>query len=175
MSVYESENTITDILCENIIDDFEDISIDIYDIPKNNKTWDMVERILYRELLVKLNDYKTQMLCNMNSNSELLLLLNENLYTKYLSIQKIKPDEKSILKYHFVPNRYNVLTFIFYLNDVDGGNITISIGKTEKVIQPKMGKLVLFQEDIQYPYKCNSPLNKAQYIITGQLCYKNVL
>jgi hypothetical protein len=88
---------------------------------------------------------------------------------------KEKTKKEYISKYHFVPNRYNVLTFIFYLNRVEAGQINISIGQEKKVITPKIGKLVLFQEDIQYPYKCNLPLNETQYIITGQLCYDNIL
>ena len=66
------------------------------------------------------------------------------------------------------------MTFIIYLNDVEGGELNIYINDENKVIKPKIGKLILFQEDIKYPYKYNIPLN-TQYIITGQLCYKNVL
>ena len=176
MAVFESENTITDVLCDTIIEDFEDISEDIYIIPKNDKLWGNIERILYKELLIKLNEFKINLLTEINENNELILLLNKTLYIKDFVIQKISSnrDENFISKYYFVPNRYNVLTFIFYLNDVDGGEMNISIEKKYKMIKPKMGKLLLFQEDIKYPYKYKLPLDDL-YIITGQLCYANIL
>jgi len=179
IGIFEYNNSLTDIICENIIEFFDEDSNDnIFNIPKYNKKWERIERLLYKELLMRINDYKNKLLQNINLNNELLLLLNNELYTKYLSIQKIEVGKNEIIdKYNFVPNRYNVLTYIFYLNDIDEGGEVIFIPlENESVetytIKPKKGKLVLFPENINTcNYKVLLPTNYSQYIITGQLCY----
>lgn len=197
--LFEYDKSITGMLCESIIEQFDEDSNDktIFNIPKNNKCWERIERILYKELLMKLNQTKMKLLDDINLNNDLLLLLNKSLYTKHITVQKLDMGEQSIQSYHFTPNRYNVLTYVFYLNDiVEGGEIVfrrpkiisdnatcteiIFVGDdvnsdTSIIIKPKMGKLVLFQEDIKYPYTCVLPKSNMQYIITGQLCYDNVV
>jgi len=177
--LFETEKALTDILCDSIIEDFEDSNSLCLTIPKNDKTWERVEKIIYKELLVSLNKFKMQLIGEINANTVLLSLLNDPLYTKDFTIEKISHGNGDIRKYHFTPNRYNVLTYIFYLNAVKGGELIISIGegedKLQKIAKPTEGKLVLFMEDIKYPYKYNLPVNKDQYVITGQLCSKNVI
>ena len=106
-SIFEYNKSLTDIMCENIIEYFEeDSDKNIFNIPKYNKKWERIERLLYKELLMRINDYKNKLLEKINLNNELLLLLNNELYTKYFSIQKIEVGKNEIIdKYIFIPNR----------------------------------------------------------------------
>jgi hypothetical protein len=60
-----------------------------------------------------------------------------------------------------------ILTFIWYLNDVDEGGETFFLhGK----IKPKKGKFVLFPATWTYLHKGNIPISHDKYIVTGW-CY----
>jgi len=171
--IFESNQVLTKYVCDDIIEKFdEESNQSVYNIPKQDPTWEKIERILYKELLIKINEYKTKLLENMIENDDLILLLNKTLYTRNITIQKVDIGSGIISKYNFIPNRYNVLTYIFYLNDIDNGGEIIF--ENQKII-PKKGKLVLFQEDIIHPYHCVLPSYESQYIITGQLCYDNII
>lgn len=173
MSIFEYNNSLSSILCDVIIEQFEEISEkSSFNIPKSSKKWKRIEDAIYKEILVRLNEYKIKLLLNINLYNDEIQLLNNTLYTKDITIQKIDIGNGSIQKYNFTPNRYNVLTYIFYLNDVtEGGEVCF----VSDVIKPKKGKLVLFFEDVnKFEYTCTLPKNTPQYIITGQLCYKNI-
>jgi hypothetical protein len=175
--IFEYNNSLTNILCENIIEQFDECSnSNIFNIPKNNSHWEKIERIIYKELLIRINDFKNKLI-NKIGISNLFDLLNKPLYTKNLCIQKINNTENmNNKKYNFIANRYNVITYIFYLNDkYDYGETIIKINDNDIIIKPKKGKLVLFPENINYPYKCILPTNNSQYIISGQLCYNNII
>lgn len=63
-------------------------------------------------------------------------------------------------------NCQRVLTFIWYLNDVDeGGETFFLFGK----IKPKAGKLLIFPATWTYFHKGNVPISNDKYIITGWL------
>jgi hypothetical protein len=181
-SIFEYNNSLTDMICENIIEQFEENNgnNNIFNIPKNNKEWERIERLLYKELLMRLNDYKNKLLENINLNNELYTLLNNELHTKHFSVQKINIGKDKIV-YNFTPNRYNVLTYIFYLNDVDdGGEVVFPSSENRMldnyIIKPKRGKLVLFPENIDmFNYNVKCPANCSQYIITGQLYYNIII
>ena len=175
--LFEYDKSITDMLCESIIEQFDEDSNDkpILNIPKNNKCWERIERMIYKELLMKLNETKMKLLDDINLNNELLLLFNKSLYTKHITVQKLDIGEQTIQSYYFTPNRYNVLTYVFFLNNITEGGEIVLKSDTSIIIKPKMGKLVLFQEDIKFPYTCVLPKTNCQYIITGQLCYDNIV
>jgi Rps23 Pro-64 3,4-dihydroxylase Tpa1-like proline 4-hydroxylase len=63
-------------------------------------------------------------------------------------------------------NRYRVLTYIWYLNDVDIGGETEFFGGKLK-IKPETGKLLLFPACWTYPHKGCVPVSDNKYIITG--------
>jgi hypothetical protein len=66
-------------------------------------------------------------------------------------------------------NQVRLLTFIWYLNDVDIG------GETEFInglIKPSAGKLLLFPATFTYPHTCKMPISNDKYIITGWIGYK---
>jgi hypothetical protein len=166
--MFEYKNSLTEDICETIIDEFNEENCKVFKIPKNNSQWERIERTLYKEILVKINEYKLEIISDMNKYDDLSTLLNKVLYTKHLIINKLTSGENM----HFIPNRYNVLTYVFFLNTInEGGDILID----ESVIKPEIGKLVIFREDIKFPYKYNSPINEIQYIISGQLCYDNIV
>jgi hypothetical protein len=172
-TIFEKHNSLNDIICESIIELFEK---NIFYIPKNNKEWERIERTLYKEILIGLNEYKMNLMNNINLNNELITLLNNDLYTKDICIQKIDIGENITNKYNLIPNRYNVITYIFYLNDIkQGGEVVFYNNDMEnKMINPEKGKLVLFPEDINLlSYKCCAPIENVQYIISGQLYYDN--
>jgi hypothetical protein len=62
-------------------------------------------------------------------------------------------------------SRYRVLTYIWYLNDVNEGGETI-IWDNHK-IKPTTGKLLLFPATWTYPHSGLMPISNDKYIITG--------
>ena len=83
------ENSITELLCEDIIEmferekskctiNFDDNKNDNYYsefiIPKNDKNWEKIERILYKELLTKVYKYKQNLIKNSNNKLEMEIL-----------------------------------------------------------------------------------------------------
>jgi hypothetical protein len=63
-------------------------------------------------------------------------------------------------------NRYRVITFIWYLNDVtDGGETEFFGGKIN--IKPEKGKLVLFPASWAFPHRGKMPISNDKYIITN--------
>lgn len=193
--IVEYKNFINKGVCDDIIDLFnesenlemknyndkstlETISSSILLIPKNNKDWEKIEKYLYKELLNKINDYKNKIFEIIVDNDyfkdNMISNLNSNMYLKNFVIQKIdNSKEKIILKdnYYRIYDRYNFLTFILYLNDIDkGGKIYFDNGSA---INSEKGKLILLPDDIQYLYHIVPPISIEQYIITGQICIKN--
>lgn len=200
--IVEYKNFISEDICENIIELFNesenkiDKQTEIMDnkksilgniithillIPKNNNDWKKIEMYLYKELLIKLNDYKNKIfetLDNNNSFKDILILrLNEKMYLKDFIIQKndcsILYNENHIIKnnYYRIDNRYNFLTFILFLNDVD--KECKIIFDNESIINVEKKKLIIFPDDIEYLYNLIPSILNEQYIITGQICIKN--
>tara|TARA_Y100000816_G_scaffold292020_1_gene285445 strand:+ start:197 stop:817 length:621 start_codon:yes stop_codon:yes gene_type:complete len=58
-----------------------------------------------------------------------------------------------------------VITFIFYLNDVEKGGETEFFGKHK--ISPERGKIVLFPASWTFPHRGISPISDDKYILTG--------
>ena len=82
---------------------------------------------------------------------------------KYLKDQEgyIWHQDSSIEKNQ---NRYRVLTFLWYLNDVErGGETYFFHGK----VKPREGNLCLFPATWNYNHKAEIPLSNNKYIITG--------
>jgi hypothetical protein len=186
--IIEYKKTLTSILCEDIIEKFEESNeetpINKFVIPKNDPEWKKTETIIYKELLIKINEYKSHIISN-NTNEEtnsILLLLNNSLYIKDFIIQKYTPssdsetkEENMIFKNNRTNNRYNVISFVYYLNEPEDGGEIIFNNQTK--ISPETGKLLLFPENIHYFHKLFLPLPNSgpQYIISGQLCYDNII
>lgn len=67
-------------------------------------------------------------------------------------------------------NRSRMITFIFYLNNVDIGGET-EFMNTYK-IKPKQGSILLFPSTWTYHHRGNMPISDSKYIITGWLYAK---
>lgn len=66
-----------------------------------------------------------------------------------------------------VSNR--IITFIFYLNDVQEGGETVFLNFK---IKPKQGSLLLFPSTWTYPHRGEMPISNDKYIITGWIYNK---
>ena len=176
-----------------------------FEIPKNCLKWNKIENILYKQLLINLKKYKDEILLFINSikyndrnydYNELNVLLNKKIYLKSYYIQEYKAKHSNIFitDYNKINNRYNIITFIYFLNDYDDDDCkiiisnhfsnsddkNIPVGEKERlsvpsenesvIIKPKKGKLVLFSENMNYQYKYELSKNTI-YLITGQLYY----
>ena len=179
--IIEYPNSITELLCDNIIENYEINEKSIFEIPKNNEKWTRIEKLLYKELLININKYKNSILhLNTVDSINILNLISKPLFTNSFLINKLssqltdgKLTDGKQANYFKKNNRYNVLSYIFYLNTVtDGGEIHFVNGAH---ILPKKGKLVLFPENLDYMYKPTIPISNDQYIIYGQLCNDNII
>lgn len=169
--IIEYNNTVPEALCEDIINLFDTNSCDCkLCIPKNDSIWKGIERLLYKSLLTTVNTYKNKLLINITNkeNSNLNMLLNNNLYTKDFIIEKVTIDNNEKKRYNRTDSRYNVLNYIFFLNE-NNSNDNIEFIYKDKTIKPETGKLVLFPDSIEYMYKTNLNSSEKQYVLSGQL------
>lgn len=156
---------IPDLLCTEIIELFEtNNKSNIVIIPKDNDKWIRIERFIYKNLLEKINDYKKNIIININqnNNTELHKQINDDIYVKNFTIQYC--DSKNTYEsYNRQYVKHSVVNFVFYLSECDNGTLEFTYKNIS--IQPTPGVLVLFPDYIDYKYKiptCN------HYVITGQ-------
>jgi hypothetical protein len=69
-------------------------------------------------------------------------------------------------------DKFRILTFLWYLNDVDSGGETEFFGEIK--IKPKRGRLLVFPCAWPYIHKGNIPLSSDKYVITGWVYIKNM-
>jgi hypothetical protein len=192
--ILEYPNIFSSILCEDIIDLFDEYTIqqntNVMNIPKNVPEWDKIERIIYKNILIKLNEYKISML---NKNDEIVNELSKQLKLNHFTIQKydLTNIPSNLCR---INSRKNVITFIIFLNKPKGGNIifkkinntlnndTLNINNTlninikndnlneEYVVIPEIGKIIIFPDDINHIFKINS-YEDEYYIISNQISY----
>lgn len=67
----------------------------------------------------------------------------------------------------FENDKHRVLTFLFYLNDVEEGGETEFYDGTK--IKPEKGKLLIFPSCWTYVHRGNMPVSSDKYILTGWL------
>jgi len=201
--IKEYLNVIPEQLCDEIINKFnqrrfsslpvtdlnsmtDKLVEDIFIIPKNDTEWNRIEQFLYKALLLKINNYKKVLLTNLLNmkDPDILVLLNKNMFLDNFKIIKISNNNPDIIFNNYMKNnnRYNILTFIFYLNDVEnGGKVMVTDDSVQFLddknnysdtcnIVPEKKKLLLLSEIIPNTYKFMSPISNIQYIITGQIC-----
>ena len=68
-------------------------------------------------------------------------------------------------------NKFRVITFLWYLNDVEEGGETEFFGYYK--IKPECGNILLFPSGWIYPHCGKMPISSDKYIITGWL-YKYI-
>jgi hypothetical protein len=172
--VKEFNKIIPDSLCEDIIDKYEEnetrSTASSQIIEKGSIDWKKIERIIYRELLFHLNQYKTELIQQRQFTEncmEMIECLNKPLYVKEFAIQKLNSVNSSIQRIH---NRYNVITFFLFLNDAEDG---IDIILDNNSILPRRSNLLFFPDNMTFSYRHD--IHKPLYIISGQFCSENVV
>jgi hypothetical protein len=140
--------------------------------------WREIDNYLYEKLNIALNEYSKK---NLKKNSgenvttfDKLINMSHHIYGSEdfgYQVQSYKANTgyyewhtDNIKKDFLKMNQVRVLTFIWYLNDVEIG------GETEFLnfkIKPTAGKLLLFPATWTYLHKGNMPISNDKFIITG--------
>lgn len=190
--IYIKENSISKEICDLIIKLFEENNYDKYkgivssglnldlkdtfdlQIPNNNhidyQKWKDIKLLLENELNYSVKNY-IQSISN-NIHKDLELFKHDYVSVETFQIQKyIKNNGK--FNYHddfsidFNEKKYRVITYIFYLNNIDIGGETEIWGYYK--IKPKVGQLLLFPACWTFPHAGLIPKSHHKYIITGWL------
>jgi hypothetical protein len=175
--IQEFDNSLPDMLCDEIIQMFEmeeyryvgvtlgGVNPNVKDttdfmIPKNDSKWKKIEECLNKELNRCLSIYFNNVITDGTRNT---------LNVKNFMIQKyLKKEGKYAIHDDFMTlkNEYRVITFLWYLNDVNVGGET-SFWKGKKNIIPKKGKLLLFPASWCYAHEGKMPISNDKYILTN--------
>lgn len=145
-----------------------------------NDLWTDIDKILYSELNEKLITYINNLKNHFFSKTNDLsfnFFQNTFLVDTGFMIQKYT---KNIGKYIYhiddhvdmLKLRYRVITYIWYLNDVDNGGTTEFLGGLFE-IKPERGKLIFFPVSWCFPHRGNIPISNDKYIITGWFYIEN--
>jgi hypothetical protein len=193
--IHEFSNSIPDILCDKIIDMYEKSSDkfpgqilrgiikDIKNtndiaIPKNH-VWEKINSFLYKELMSKLKEYinhitpEKEINMNISGNEYTFSYFNhQDLFSEGFLIQKYDKNVGKFLYHndfaiHENKEAIRVLTFLWYLNNVEEGGETEFWGNY--AVKPEKGKLLLFPTTWTYPHSGKIPISNDKYIITGWL------
>jgi len=136
------------------------------DLEKNLKIY--VKNLNSKDNYSKINNYNREFK-NLYEN---LYLVNNFMIQKY-------DKNKGKYVYHddgaidILSKNYRVITYLWYLNDVEQGGETEFFGGDLK-IKPETGKLLFFPSFWCYPHRGNKPVSSSKYIITGWL-YKKII
>ena len=71
---------------------------------------------------------------------------------------------------HLSASRY--LAFLFYLNTVEVGGETVFLGSKNYLVEPKVGQVVVFPPNWQFPHKGCPPISGNKYIMSTYLQFK---
>lgn len=185
--VYEKENVLSKEICDEIINRFENDKKNQFDgltssgIVKNIKDtkdlllsshdeWRDIDTLINKLLYIHFEFYREQVtvIDIENGNETPIFIFPPQLGDMGYQIQKYKKNEG---KYTWhTDNLINedgkerLITFLFYLNDVDKG------GETDfhyKKVIPRTGKLLFFPATWTFPHRGNVPESSDKYIITG--------
>jgi hypothetical protein len=154
-----------------------------------SEAWSRIRETLIVELINNLKIYESKLDTPMY-HSQLMTIKNpkvkinytelkvERLFFETLMVQKYE-SKKGRYIYHsdaaFEPskNRFRVLTYIWYLNDVEEGGETLFWDNYK--IKPQKGKLVLFPASWIFPHSGLMPISNDKYILTGWVYDNSVL
>jgi hypothetical protein len=198
--IYLKNNSLPPELCDDIIEYYYEESKNHYDgrthsgvnkkikdttdyiIPENpekNTKWEKINNILYKELHNNLQIYinNLQNIPEFSSENNIVdfKFFDINYFIdKVFMIQKYEKQKGKYI-YHndfsLEKQRYRVITYLWYLNDVEEGGET-EIWHDLKV-KPEKGKLLLFPSHWSVPHCGKMPISSDKIIITGWL-YKNI-
>lgn len=148
------------ILCNEIIQKYNtyvtisesinNIQFHEYKMPKQEPSWERIEKSLLKILLT----------CLLKTSN------TENVTLDSFYIQKYATNDNLFIdNYNTKLNRFNQLTFVIYLSEFKSAKV--KNGKDE-TIEVNQGSVILIPEDINYVYQ--HELHKGNnYVITGQL------
>jgi hypothetical protein len=162
-----------------------DYLININEEKENSSyVWTNIERILYQELtdkIIKYTEYLNHRFFGSFTDPDNYPY--KFLHKQYLSDSGflIQKYTKKIGKYIYhndfkiepQQDRYRVITFLWYLNDIEEGGTTEFLGG-EFEIKPEKGKLILFPACWTFPHTGNVPISHDKYIITGWFSVENI-
>jgi hypothetical protein len=183
--IFINNNSLSKELCDEIIElfEFEDnkkntyggvtsggLNINTKDTQDfqiiHNKEWTQIRKCLETELIFNLEKYTKQV---NNGYTNYKVLPTESFFKVFQMQRYIKNKGKFI--YHsddqidFSDRSTRILTYLWYLNDVDeGGETEICV---DKKIKPTQGKLLIFPASWLYPHSGLMPISNNKYIITG--------
>lgn len=189
--IYLIDNNLDEIFCDNLIKKYENDKNKYIGVVGRNGTinkelknttdlqisryqnWKNEDTILCQALNKGINEYIDNILNNLTNIN--IFNINLNIFSKLYNnndtgykIQKYDRD-KGYYNYHndfeYSVKGVRVITFIWYLNDVEEGGETEFIDGT--IIKPKKGQLLLFPSDWTYMHKGNMPLSNDKYICNG--------
>ncbi len=189
--IYEKSGSLSNETCQDIIEYFEknthlqhngmvsnkqnkglynkkikntkDITILVKEI-NNAHTFYPFYQTLLKELVINLNKYLSNMQ-NLN-----IQISQHNISIEMFLMHKYKQNEGSF-SYHtdFATsddfNKYRLINFLWYLNDVESGGETEFFGSYN--IKPEAGKLVFFPSEWFFPHSGKMPLSNDKYVIAG--------
>jgi len=185
--IYQQPGVLTGEICDKIIEFYTD-SKETYEgvthggmnknikdtrdlmIPKNppaDSQWTYINQVLYESLYANLLIY----LMRVNPAQGSYRMFVTNRLTECLFMIQRYQKNKGKYVYHndssFEANKYRVITYIWYLNDVDEGGETGFWGNYK--VKPEKGKLVLFPATWTFPHCGKMPVSHDKYIVTGWL------
>lgn len=190
--IWEKKNLLSDNICDVIIDRFEKDSNKIkgrigsgnhegstYDptvkqsldlhLINNPENWFDVQEVLNTKLQEGIQEYFTHL-----SDLDFPAGFSKDQDIKDSGFQIQKTDPNGFYKWHndffLVDNYARILTYIFYLNDVEEGGETEFISGEK--IKPEKGKLLIFPASWTYVHRGNSPINTSKYICTGWMYFQ---
>ena len=182
--IWQSKNSLSEDFCRKCIEKFEND-------PKKVKG-----RTLGNQNLKQSTDL---MISNLDNWEEEDAYLSENISTyvnKYVSIFADQiPFLKNLSSYSdtgyniqrtypgqgydwhddsfSIENTYRILTFIWYLNDINYEGETEFIDGTK--IKPETGKILIFPSTWNYVHRGVSPLKETKYICTGWIRVRTLI
>jgi hypothetical protein len=183
--IYENDFALCPELCEEIITLFES-SPHKYDgltlggvqkkikdttdlvISKSDK-WTDIYECLENELKHNLQKYKSS-IHGKYADPTYNIIDDKLEITPFMVQRYIKNKGKYI--YHddfyidYPKKMCRIITYLFYLNDVDEGGETEFFGGETKIV-PKKGKLILFPSSWTFPHCGKMPISSNKYIVTG--------
>lgn len=187
--IYQKKKSITNDLCDKIIEYFNNegnnrhkgVTSSGYQtavkdttdyVIKLNSKWERVHFNLMNELKKNIKIY----LKKINDEYKFSQINIEDLFTEAFMVQKYEKNKGKFIYHHdysYVNKNksFRMITFIWYLNDIEDGGETEFFG--EYSIKPEKGKLVLFPADPLFPHCGKMPLSDDKYIITGWLYVSN--
>ena len=193
--IYVNEKSLSTELCDIIVEKLNDdetiltdgvtvgglnnnmkISLDLR--IDNVDEWREIHACLEKELNYNLQKYMNQLNneyincneCQNTTDNSLIFFKNEKIFSREFQAKKyLKNVGKYIYHNDFdIDNNkdYRIITFLWYLNDVDEGGTTEFFGGKLK-IKPTAGKIVLFPASWTFPHCGKMPISSDKYIISG--------